>query len=118
MRLFGNSITLVPNAPPLDAVAIGKQVGSLAEPAVDLELDGLVGTHLFRGLALTVDWIARTATTRLDQPAAAELVGGGCADGHAGKAEFGHHPSVVGDQHHLAPHAGPQPRMTGSSGSW
>jgi len=64
VRLFGNSVTLVPNAPPLDAVAIGKQVGGLAEPAVDMELDGLVGTHLFRGLALTIDWEARTVTTR------------------------------------------------------
>jgi hypothetical protein len=64
VRLFGNSVTLVPNAPPLDAAAIGKQVGNLAEPAVDLALDGLLGTHLFRGLALTIDWDARTITTR------------------------------------------------------
>ena len=64
MRLFGNSVTLVPNAPPLDAVAIGKQIGSLAEPAVDMDLDGLVGTHLFRGLALTIDWKARSFTRR------------------------------------------------------
>jgi hypothetical protein len=64
VRLFGNTVTLVPNAPPLDAVAIGKQVGNLASPRIDLALDGLIGTPLFRGLALTIDWEARTITTR------------------------------------------------------
>jgi hypothetical protein len=64
VRLFGNSVALVPNAPPLDAVAIGRQVGNLASPRIDLALDGLIGTPLFRGLALTIDWEARTITTR------------------------------------------------------
>ena len=64
VRLFGNSVSLVANAPPLDAIAIGKQVGNLATPPLDLVLDGLLGTPLFRGLALTVDWEARTVTTR------------------------------------------------------
>jgi hypothetical protein len=63
VRLFGNSLALVPNAPPLDAAAIGRQVGSLASPRRELALDGIIGTPLFRGLALTIDWEARTVTT-------------------------------------------------------
>jgi hypothetical protein len=64
VRLFGNSVTLVPNASPLDAAAIGMQVGNLATPRRELKLDGLLGTPLFRGLALTIDWEEQTVTTR------------------------------------------------------
>jgi hypothetical protein len=64
VRLFGNTLALRPNAPPLDAMAIGRQVGNLATPRRELALDGLIGTPLFRGLALTIDWKARTVTTR------------------------------------------------------
>jgi hypothetical protein len=72
VRLFGNTVALMPNAPPLDAAAIGRQVGDLAEPPVDLELGALLGTNLLRGLAMTIDWRARTITTR---SARAEIVG-------------------------------------------
>jgi hypothetical protein len=64
LRLFGNTVTLAPNAAPFDAAAIGREVGLLAAPPIDLPLDGLIGTNLFRGLALTIDWGARTITTR------------------------------------------------------
>lgn len=72
VRLFGNTVALMPDAPPFDAAAIGRQVGNLAEPPVDLKLDALLGTNLLRGLAMTIDWNARTMTTR---SARAETVG-------------------------------------------
>lgn len=79
VRLFNRTVFLAP-IPVLDAAAIGRQIGELADPPHDLMLDGLIGTDFFRGLTMQIDWEERTITThaveREDRGYRGVLIGG------------------------------------------
>jgi hypothetical protein len=68
VRVFNRTVHLAPIAGPLDVGEIGRHIGALAEPPVELRLGGLLGTDFFRGLAVEIDWEARTVTTSAAGP--------------------------------------------------
>lgn len=80
LRIFNRRIFLGPVAPPLDAAEIGAHIGALLDPPSPLHLDGLLGTDLFRGLEVIIDWAACTITTRAARSGAegwrGDLIGG------------------------------------------
>lgn len=79
VRVFNRRIHLSPS-PVLDARDIGRHIGALLDPPATLDLDGLLGTDLLRGLEVVIDWEGRTITTSAVRPELAgwrgDLIGG------------------------------------------
>ncbi len=79
VRVFNRRIHLAPS-PALDVREIGRHIGALLDSPSPLDLDGLLGTDLLRGLEVVIDWEARTITTSAVRPEPAgwrgDLVGG------------------------------------------